>query len=424
MIRMLFALSLVACLSACKPPRTETLVREQRLACTFKSGARVKDTVQDGVRLGDRIPIENIVIVMQENRSFDHYFSGLTHGGVITAGTDGRKHIENTCTPDIPHSWNAVHKQWNEGAVDGFITAASGDENAVSYYDERDLPFYYALAREFAISDMHFSSLLGPTFPNRLFFFAGTSFGLIKNNLPPTHDELGRRSKNMFEELVDAGIDFRVYASDVPSSAMFLHTYTDYMDKMLPIERYFTDVAAGTLPAVSVVEPRYTFGRNDEHAPSNIQLGQQFTASVVKTLMNSKHWPHAALFITYDEHGGFSDHVPPPAACRPDDFEPQLDAGSMPGHFDRFGFRVPFIVVSPYAKRGHVSHHMTDGTSVLRFIEARYDLPALTARDANAEPLFDLFDFEHPDTRVPDLPEATVDEAKNEACVRDFPDGR
>jgi phospholipase C len=162
--------------------------------------------------------------------------------------------------------------------------------------------------------------------------------------------------------------------------------------------------------------------RDDEHAPSNIQLGQKFTEEVVRALLASPLWPRSVLFLTYDEHGGFYDHVPPPAACLPDDIPPERESGDVEGAFDRYGFRVPLIAVSPYARRGHVSHFVSSAASVLRFVETRFSLPAMTARDANAEPLLDLFDFERPDLTVPDLPAAALDPDERARCLAAYPD--
>ena len=141
----------------------------------------------------------------------------------------------------------------------------------------------------------------------------------------------------------------------------------------------------------------------------------------MKALFQSPHWAHSALFLTYDEHGGLYDHVPPPAACAPDDFPAHTPDGPVDGDFKRYGFRVPLLVVSPYAKRGHVSHHVTDHTSILRFVETRFNLPAITKRDANAEPPFDMFDFAHPDTSIPTLRDAVIDQDQLQKCKERFP---
>ncbi len=374
--------------------------------------------------VGKALPIEHVVLMMQENRSFDHYFSQLTHGGVHTAPEDTelldrdgvpykRHHETRLCINDITHSWNGSHMQWNDGANDGFAKAAGGADpgRALGYYDEGDIPYYYALARNFAISDMHFASLLGPTWPNRMFYTAGTSFGSIRNEFPHIDSPV-----NIFEALGKAGVDFRIYASDAPTMLLYTETFSRFSDRVVPYDQFYVDAAAGTLPAFAMVEAAYlSEGKNDEHPPRNMQRGQRFTAAAINALMASPQWSKSALFLTWDEHGGFYDHVPPPAACPPGD-EPKLEEGSAPGHFDRLGFRVPLIIVSPFARRGYVSHQVSDLTSVTRFVEARFDLPAMSDRDANADPLLDLFDFEHPDTRVPEMPDAFIDPIRDADC--------
>ena len=183
---------------------------------------------------------------------------------------------------------------------------------------------------------------------------------------------------------------------------------------VVPITQYFSDAAAGSLPQVSFVDPIFIGAKNvenDEHPPANIQVGQEFVSRVVRALFASPQWPQAALFLAYDEHGGYFDHVPPPLACVPDGIPPMLQTGDEPGTFDRYGIRVPVAVVSPFARPHSVSHTPHDHTSILRFIETRFDLPALTARDANADPMLEFFAFNKnpPLLKVPALPAATID---------------
>src|SRR5262249_51906132 len=155
--------------------------------------------------------------------------------------------------------------------------------------------------------------------------------------------------------------------------------------------------------------------------PADIEVGQQMVHDIIDATMHSPHWPHAALFLTYDEQGGFYDHVPPPSACVPDDIPPALEANNVVAAYDALGLRIPMFVISPYAKRGFVSHEVTDHTSVLRFVEALFELPALTHRDANAVPPYDMFDFDHPDMSIPTLPPATIDQAAHDACKAKYP---
>ncbi|MCU1489380.1 MAG: Acid phosphatase, partial [Acidimicrobiaceae bacterium] len=304
---------------------------------------------------------------------------------------------------------------------------------SMGYYDETDIPFYYGLARAFASSDHHFCSVLGPTYPNRMFYFAGTSYGLAYNNFAPTQLPDGSTPKNIFTELSAAGISWKMYAEDLPSSFLVNVSLATNPDNYPGVTQFFADAKAGTLPQVSFVEGSDSGSGTitvdgeqitavDEHPAQNLQLGQNFVAHIVNALIASPDWPNSAMFLTYDEHGGEYDHVAPPAACKPDSLPLKLGGGDkIPGEFDRYGFRTPLFVVSPYAKRGYVSHEVVDHTSITRFVETRFNLPALTARDANAWPLLDMFDFSHVNTTVPTLPEAVIDPAQQAQCAN--PDG-
>jgi len=358
--------------------------------CTFTAGALPAETLGDEIPRGDDIPIDHFVIMMQENRSFDHYFGRLPAAGHddvdgLPAGAanpdaNGNPvevfHADQYCIRDVAHSWNSSHRQYNDGANDGFVTTNDpAGERALGYLDEGDLPFYYGLAKTFAIGDRMFCSVLGPTFPNRFYFLAATSDGRINNRLVPF------MRASIFDRLDAAGITWKVYAPDLAFALLF-------GELPRPLAEFYADAAAGTLPQVAYVDPSFGLSgeveQNDEHPPSNPQLGQLFVESVYDAVRASPLWPRSAMILTYDEHGGFYDHVPPPGACIPDDVPPETDANDVQAAFDRYGFRVPLVVISPWARPGHVSHSTYDLTSVLRLLEARWNLPALTARDANA----------------------------------------
>ena len=158
--------------------------------------------------------------------------------------------------------------------------------------------------------------------------------------------------------------------------------------------RFSSDVADGRLPQFTFIDPNYA--TTSEENPQDVQLGERFIAQVVRTLMQAPTWKHTVLFLTYDEHGGYYDHVPPPAAVAPDSIPPALSTEDVPAGFDRYGFRVPMIVISPWAKPHYVSRVVHDHTSVTAFIERKWNLPAMTFRDANAHPMIDYFDFRKP----------------------------
>jgi len=400
-----------------------TVNAEDPAICTFGPGALPVDTLPPGTPHGSAIPINHVVVLMQENRSFDHYFARLHARDVDRPPREASNpsalggapieifHERNYCAvADLDHGWNGTHREWNGGAMDGFAIenadpADLSGSRTMGFYRKRDLPFYHALYRTFAMSDRHFCSMLGPTFPNRHYLLSGTSAGHIRNDLQiATHTSI-------FESLDTAGVTWKVYASDLAFAQLYAYVQA-HAANVAPIAQFYVDAAAGTLPQVTFIDPIF-FGdetnQNDEHPPNNVQVGQAFVYGIVQAMFQSPQWPDSALFITYDEHGGFYDHVPPPPACEPDAIPPNLQPGDVVAAFDRYGIRVPFVVVSPFSRRKYRSHTVSDQTSVLRFIETRFDLPALTKRDANANPLLDLFDFAAPPFMTPPkLPAAKI----------------
>jgi phospholipase C len=177
-------------------------------------------------------------------------------------------------------------------------------------------------------------------------------------------------------------------------------------DKIKGILDYHEDLSHHRLPQIVFLESSDFL--QDEHAPANIHIGQEWVARRIDALMNSSYWPRSALFLTYDENGGMFDHVAPPEACPPDEIDALIRSesktSSLAGDFRRYGFRVPFIAISPFAKRHFVSHQIYDHTSILKFIETKFNLPALTRRDANANNMYDLFDFSRSDLETGKLP--------------------
>ena len=380
-------------------------------------------------------PINHIVVLMQENRSFDHYFGQLHLQGQPGAEPEpatGNPDPTNPTGPaivpfhqttycesaDLNHSWNGTHLEINGGTMDGF-TAQNVDKTdpkgsrAMGYYDQSDLPFYYDLANTFGVGDRYFASVAGPTFPNRFYLYAGTSFGHIQNDLSGPG---GYTQATILRSLTTAGISWKVYFSQVPFAGLFAD-FQQHPENAAPISQFYADAAAGTLPQVAFVDPIFIASSNtetDEHPPSNIQVGEQFSASVVNALMGSPNWKDSALFLTYDEHGGYYDHVPPPAAPAPDNIPPTNGA---PYAFDTYGIRVPALVVSPYSRAHFVSHTVNDHTSILAFIEMRFGLAPLTARDAAANPMLEFFDFTTPAFKSPPtLKQAPIDPAHAAQC--------
>jgi len=427
-------------LDAGTPCQEDPALAARRATCEFATGAAAPDTV--GSCTGDAIPIQHVVILMQENRSFDQYFGHLKGHGqddvdVAPEATNDPAppnggaaipwhHESAYCVEDTDHGWPASHTQWNNGKNDGFarsnVTAKDPTgSRAMGYYDQTDIPFYYDLVSQFATSDRYFCSVLGPTYPNRLFLYAGTSFGAV------TTDAAGIAPKGapmVLRELEDKGVSWKVYKTNIASALLFLDFATDtaLADHFVPADDFATDAAAGTLPSVSILDSGFNMNpwdETDEHPPADLQLGQHWVYDKVKALTESPSWASSALFITYDEHGGLYDHVSPPAACVPDGTPPKQDA-NIAG-FDRLGFRVPIIVVSPYAKRHFVSHEVHSHTSILRFLQTKFDLPALTKRDANSDAMLDFFDFsKKPNLDVPTFTEPAVDQTQLDTCRTAF----
>jgi len=420
-------------------PPSDQAAQAARASCGYQAGALPAETQGASLPDGTAIPIDTIVVVMMENRSFDHYFQALPSAGQPTAdvaptsatnpGADDAGPVPfvrgtQLCFADTNHSWPGTHQQIDHGKMDGF--AISNDSvhespmvgppgflsgaRAMTYYTPQDLPFMYWAAQNFAIGDRYFASVPGPTWPNRMYMYAASSFGLTTNTFPP-------EATILFDYLTLRGVTWGVYASGTPGFSIFVDQLIKYRANVHTPAELKADAAAGTLPHVVFIDPLFndeSYDSNDEHPPAVMEVGQSWLASVLSTIMASPAWPRTAMFLNYDEHGGLYDHVPPPKACPPDALEP-VDAGAA-GGFDEYGIRVPFVLFSPYAKKGYVSHQVYDHTSVIRFIEARFRIPALTGRDANALAPWDMFDFDAPPNPAPTVPPVPVSQATLQAC--------
>jgi phospholipase C len=383
---------------------------------------------------------------MQENRSFDHYLGKLHFQGQPAAEPEpldaknpnplGARpirayHKHRYCeVADLDHSWNGSHHEYDHGRMDGFtranrVPADPTGHRTMGYYTKRDLPFYYALYSKFAMGDRYFSSVLSQTFPNRFYLLAGTSFGHIRNDFPAGANQF--RHKTVFQELDRHHVTWKIYYAQVPFAFEFKYVRDHQAGHVFPIQQYYDDAKAGKLPQVAFIDPIFagpTNVENDEHPPSNVQVGQRFAAKIIRKLFRSPDWKSSALFLTYDEHGGFYDHVRPPRAPRPDAIPPMLQRGDVKAGFGRYGFRVPMVAISPYSRRHFVSHAVYDHTSILKSIETRFGLPPLTNRDRLAKPLWGLFNFRHPSFMThPKLPRAPLDPKQATVCLTAPPNG-
>jgi phospholipase C len=475
---------------------------------------------------GDLRKVNHIIIVMQENHSFDNYFGALPydpaspyHGGAcakndhscvdgLSCSVDSLGHFtcvnanleadgsivrafheSKYCTgPDLDHGWPGSHLEANfnnpaatiiSSPNDGFVLRNdvsnqldSGPETANSddtmgFYTQADLPFYYNLAENFAIDDRYFQSVIGPTFPNRSYLMAATSFGhLTTSEVAPPPGGYKPITGTFFDLLDREHVSWVNYFAEIPQSFSFRPSAFPFVTPhTATFPTFLAQAAAGTLPSVSIVDPIFGVifpsAENDEHPPTDIRKGEAFVSKVVNAVRNGPNWKDSIIFIVYDEHGGFYDHVAPaPApqggALNPDGIDPgqcadlsNPPASEVPGHggqcnvsradalaicatftafgpypadcanFDQLGFRVPFIAVSPFSKPHYVSHTVGDHTSMLALIEKRFmsdnhgngnsHIAHLTARDANADPLEDMFNFSNPpsmNTVIPTAPPA------------------
>ena len=259
------------------------------------------------------------------------------------------------------------------------------------FWDRDALPTTYSLAATFPIGQRYFGSVLAQTYPNRRFFFTGTASGTIATNTVTFSTPAPNGT--IFDRLDQFGIDWKDYYVDLPSPLIVpgVAETPERQARFVSTTDFLSDAAAGKLPSFSFVEPQYSYESQED--PQDVQVGERFIARIARAVMQSPNWESTVLFINYDEHGGYYDHVPPPATVPPDDTPPMLGPNDIPGGYDRYGFRVPLIVISPWAKAGYVSSVVQDHTSVLRFIERKWNIGAMTRRDANAADMTDYFDF-------------------------------
>jgi phospholipase C len=409
------------------------------------------------------LSLNHIIYMVQENRSFDNYFGALAEyrvnhqppipGAQLSDVNDlhtlpsgytiknpqgqafGPFHARTECIENLSPSWDETHvdmdlvgNNWlkltdqSKYLMDRFLnttlSGGSGDKydpthsRPLGYYDQTDLPFYYELATQFTTSDTWYSPIPGNTVPNRMYLFAGTSYG---HGYPPTDpSDPAWQRPTFFRALTDAGITWRYYFQD---NSVFLANWADWNDSKIQgnvrnIQEYYNILASPTadtdLPQVVFIERASATGL-DEHPENNVQTGAADVQKIITALFNSKAWPDSAFILTYDEGGGLFDHVGPILVTPPDNQQPTDLGGQIQGLFNVTGFRVPVIVISPWSRPQTVVHLPTDYTAILKLIETRFNVPALTQRDATtgdmADPADGFFDFSAPNMlTVPPLP--------------------
>jgi phospholipase C len=367
-------------------------------------------------------------------------------------------HLITQCIENPSPSWNEGHQDWNMNnpttstpTLDGYVFTNGHDARninppfydtdgirAMGYYDDSDLNYYYYMASQFSTSDRWFAPVMTRTSSNRDYLIAATSQGYVYPIGTDSKDQALLTATPIFEALQNAGITWKIYvdtqntscASNPTAQCLLGYSYIqnftwgqtipqNYPNNLVPITQYFTDVQNGTLPQVAMIEPASSAGL-DEHGsdsdqyPIDIQLGAQFVESLINPLMTSVSWKDSAFILTFDEAGGLYDHFAAQKAVSPDGIKP---VDLLPGDictttngptcgFTYTGFRVPIIVVSPYAKKHYVNHNIADHTAILKLIETRFNLASLTNRDAAQINMTQFFNFNFPPWMTPPNPPA------------------
>ncbi len=372
--------------------------------------------------------IHHIVVVMMENRSYDHLLGARKLAGLGGDGLDATMAnlnmagesiavypgtFDSLCVEDPPHGWSSSRQQFAQGANAGFVIAhedshGAGAVPAPMQYLTRDLvPASWALADNFTSCDRYFCSVMGPTWPNRMYWHSGSSGGIMSNDFPAN----GFNWPSIHHRLDDAGVGWKYYHINLPVLAIV--DTLDTTGHLFLFEDFVRDAMSGNLAPVSYIDP--AFGGNDDHPPVHPLLGQQFIASIYRALAAGPLWNHCLLVVTYDENGGFYDHVAPPTTV--DDF---ASTG-----FDQMGFRVPTLIAGPYVKPGHVSSVVMDHCSVLKHIENHFGTAPLNQRVTAANDLSDALDLAALAAGTPrppaDIPAIEIDQSAIDAVCNQKP---
>lgn len=344
--------------------------------------------------------IDHIVLVMMENRSFDHFLGWLPgangrQSGLTYVDKSGVAHPTYHLTTyqgcdyaDPDHSYAGARAQYDNGACDGWLRAGTNDLFPIGYYQQQDLSFLSQAAPQWTVCDRYFAGILGPTYPNRLYQHAAQTDRLDDSTTIST-------LPTIWDRLALAGVTGRYYYNDIPFTALW---GARYLDISRPFAEFVAACATGTLPQVSYIDPRFedesTGTSNDDHPHADVRNGEAFLNQVYTAVTQSPAWARTVLIINFDEWGGFFDHVAPP-------LKPIPAADKAVGSDGRIGFRVPALVISPLARRHTVVNTQFDHTSVLKMIEWRWGLSPLTVRDSGANNLATALDFAKPNLQAP-----------------------
>lgn len=393
-------------------------------ALDLAAGTAAAKTYAPGALLRpSEAPFDTVVVLMMENRSFDHVLGWMPGAngrqqGLRYTDANGVAHETWPLAPewqgcqfsDPDHTWQGTATQYANGRCDGFLqTAPLGDRFPIGYYGKHDLPILSALATGYTTFDNYFCSMQGPTWENRLYQLSGTTQVDMPDGFPKIDaDRPCVISTTIFDRLTAAGLRAAYYYHSEPMTGLFRSKRYDSLS--FPIDQFWNDARSGSLANVVFVDPDYADAAedngtsNDYHPKGSVLVAEQFVARVHNALKDSPQWEHMVFVLNFDEHGGFFDHVPPPA-CRDD----TVPAG--PGPFPdlrRLGFRVPAIAMGPFAPRKIESAGPYEHCSILRMIEWRWGLQPMTLRDLHAKNFADALDFktrrapiELPDFRAP-----------------------
>jgi len=339
--------------------------------------------------------IEHVVVLMMENRSFDHYFGWVPGADGVQAGLEyvDKQGNANQTYPLAPewqgcqyrdpdHSYAGGRIQYADGANDGWLQASTDDLFPIGYYGQDDLSFFGGAVGAWTTFDRYFCSILSSTYPNRIYMHAGQT-DRLRNSLEPSN------LPAIWDRLAAAGLRGAYYYNDLPVTALF---GARFLPISYPYEQFLEDASAGRLADVVYVDPHFVNANlgtsNDDHPFADIRNGQILVNQVYEALVSSPNWENTVFIVNYDEWGGFFDHVPPPLA-------PTTEYDPVIGNDGRLGFRTPTLLVSPLARRGFVAHDVYDHTSILAMIEWRWGLEPLSVRDATAKNIAHALDFEH-----------------------------
>lgn len=334
-----------------------------------------------------KTPIQHIVILFEENHTFDNFFGTYPNANGLNGNlslpvspssseTVSPFHLSSTSTPDLDHSHSTALEAYDNGRMDGFVYAENSNLT-MGYYNGSDIPYLWDYASRFVLMDNYFSSVTGPSLPNHLYLIAGQSEGIVDDI-----SDYCFNSTLIMDELNSKGLSWKYYSGNDTTTANLwnplsacasLQNNKSIAKGLVDTSHFIPDVGNSNLANVSWVIPT---GDESQHPPNDIVTGERYIVSVINAIMNSKYWDSTAIFLTWDDYGGWYDHVAPP----------QVDAYG-------YGFRVPCLIISPYAKEGFIDHTQSDHTSILKFIETIYSLPPLSQRDANASNMFEAFNF-------------------------------